>query len=146
MGAWGPGVFENDEAMDWLGEMLESDSVALIQEALSSAVVDRSSFIQKLFGKKFASVFLEADLASQALAAAEVVAALQGKACSNAPEGLDMWVDRNRSRISSDLIQVARAAVERVQASSELKELWSESQEFPQWEAGLSDLRQRLNG
>lgn len=59
MGAWGPGVFDNDVAEDWLSE-LESDGATAIDRALNEVVLQ------------------DGDTCCVALAAAEVIAAAGG--------------------------------------------------------------------
>lgn len=73
MGAWGTGVFEDDEALDWVGGLAEAATLAPVVDALRATE---------------ASGYLEAPTCSAALAAAEVVAALNGKAES---ELRDLW-------------------------------------------------------
>lgn len=60
MGAWGHGSFENDSAMDWLGQIVGGDP-SIVRAALEYVVV--------------ASGHIDVDDGSVALAAAELVAA-----------------------------------------------------------------------
>ena len=73
MGAWGIKTFENDGAMDWLGEFLEDPSETRILNTFSAQpTVIKPGLIGKLMGKKAESIpgELEGD---EVLAAAEVV-------------------------------------------------------------------------
>ena len=65
MGAWGIGTFENDDAGDWVDRLEESEGLTLLTETLAPAA-DPSGY-------------LEAPTCTEALAAAEVVAALAGR-------------------------------------------------------------------
>ena len=65
MGAWGTGVFDNDTACDWVGELVESSDLSRIETTLDNVL-------------QAGSGYLEAPEAEEALAAAEVVARLQG--------------------------------------------------------------------
>jgi hypothetical protein len=59
MGAWGHRTFENDSALDWLGDLAEGDP-SLVGEALDVAAGSAED------------AYLEVDEASAALAAAEL--------------------------------------------------------------------------
>jgi len=90
--------------------------------------------------------YLEEPDASEAIAAAEVVAALKGRPCdalSEFPEVL-VWIEEHTDWVNVKLIRDAASAVERVRTASELRDLWSQSEEFPAWAAQLDDLLSRL--
>lgn len=135
MGAWGYGVFENDDAMDWLPELLESVGMSLIEETLREVLVDD---------------YIEADLASNAIAAAEIIAALAGKPSDEFVELLDheeelkSWL-KEQTGASAEIIELVKKAVSAVKTDSELKELWEESDEFGKWLRTIEDLEQRLS-
>ncbi|MFC5402956.1 DUF4259 domain-containing protein [Cohnella soli] len=100
MGAWGTGIFENHDALDWKADLLESQDIDLIQETIEM-VIDEE--------------YIEPDLASNALGAIEVLAALQGKPGeeiinnSSQVEGLNEWLTSNRGK-GSNLIPKAKKA------------------------------------
>jgi hypothetical protein len=130
MGAWGTGIFDNDDAADW-GYGLPDRGLDLIEEAL--AVVDVRQ--------------LELDQAAVALAAAETVARLRGAGSvpSAYTEDVDAWVAEQQEPPSEELVERARAAVERVGGEDcELAELWDETDEAQQWRTVLEDLQRRL--
>lgn len=129
MGAWGYGTFENDEALDWVYELQESSGTEILSATLE-AVTDAD--------------FVEAPEASNALAAAEVVAALDGNPGENLPPEVDAWVKDNSEPVDADLLMLARVAVERIARDSELSELWEESGDESAWRETLDDLLQRL--
>ena len=124
MGAFGAGVFDNDDALDWLEELLESDGIGLIMGALDDAL---------------AADYLEVTEASAALVAAEVLAARNLRASAALPEELRGWTEREQ------MLARAQTAVARVATDSELAELWAESDAADQWRASLVDLRERLD-
>jgi hypothetical protein len=132
MGAWGFGPFENDDAGDWLYELEESPDASVILTALSQVAESGEEY-------------LEAPEACNALAAAEIVAALNGHPLADLPENASAWVDEHEEIVSADLIPPALAAIERVRKQSELKELWDESKDAAKWYATLDDLVKRLN-
>ena len=77
MGAWGCRTFENDDASDWLYELYESDDFSIVEAALKSVT---------------SGGYLEAPDCCNALAAAEVVAALNNKPASSLPKELISWL------------------------------------------------------
>jgi hypothetical protein len=90
--------------------------------------------------------YLEAPQASAAVAAAEVVAALAGDPAANLPSDVTAWVEAHRqSGVTDDLRDLAQRTVVRVEANSELRELWDESDDGgATWRRRLSDLLMRL--
>lgn len=90
-------------------------------------------------------LYLEAIYASEALAAAEVVAAMRQRPgpSTERPEVMS-WVEAHRDWVDGGLIRTAATAVRRTRANGELRDLWSESDEFEAWLASLDDLLARL--
>lgn len=135
MGAWSHESFGNDDACDWAAQLDEYDDLSLV-EATLDAVLEAGDDDD-----------LEAPEASEAIAAAEVVARLQGNpgAADDVPEGLDAWVERIQLLPSADLAAKARRALDRVLAApSELMELWDESGEAEAWQASVRQLKGRI--
>lgn len=130
MGAWSHEPFGNDDAADWLSELEESNDLSVIESALS-AVTDE------------AEEYLEAPQCSSALAAAEVVAALLGMPAKSLPEEATAWVS-GKPQPTAALVAKAKGAVAAVLSSSELQELWAESDDYSQWQAATKDLLARL--
>ena len=133
VGAWGSGPFENDDAQDWLAHL-----DAALPQTLSLTFRPVVAIEPELY--------LESVEASEAVAAAEVVAALKGLPCEALVENVSVrnWVMGHRAWLSPSLIEEAARAVERILAASELRDLWQESDEFPEGSAGLDDLLLRL--
>jgi hypothetical protein len=130
MGAWGAGIFENDEALDWAAEFLDAPSPSALHRAFQAVIKADSD--------------LDADSCSAALAAAEVVAAAKGNATTDLPDELRDWATQNASAATSALIGEAVAAIDRIGHASELRDLWSEGAEMATWTLALDDLRVRL--
>ncbi|MDB4950930.1 MAG: hypothetical protein JWM27_3579 [Gemmatimonadetes bacterium] len=130
MGAWGAGTFENDDAMDWLDDLLDGDGTVLLRDALSAAAE--------------ADGYVEGPDASAALAAAEVVAALASRPASRLPDAAAGWVRAQAGGAAPWMLEMARRAVNAVARHSELRELWMESGDAGEWEAAVRDLRDRL--
>ena len=131
MGAWGAGPFENDDAGDWVWELEDDVDGSVIIEALS-AVVDTPVDEQP-----------EAPECSNALAAAEIVAAGRGLRGPALPSEASVWIQAHSDLIEPGLIALASGAVERIAIDSELKDLWDEAGDDA-WAAYVSDLLSRL--
>ncbi len=130
MGAWGVGTFENDDASDWVYQLEEADDLDLVRVTLQAAADPEG--------------YLEAPICCMALAAAEVVAALSGRAAPDLPEEIRTWVGAQGRRPPPELRTLSVKALDQVAADSELKELWAESDEHGVWVDRLQELRARL--
>jgi hypothetical protein len=126
MGAWGPGSFDNDDALDWLDDLLDGASDA-IREALEATDAEE----------------LEAPDASSALAAAEVVAAAAGKPAPDLPGEVSDWLEEHGPKQATELAPLARRAAERIRRDSELRDLWEENDPTA-WFDAVDDLLARL--
>jgi len=134
MGTWSTDAFGNDTACDWTYELERTRDLTLLESALETILTAGEEY-------------LEAPEAEEALAAAEVIARLQGNwGLRNAySEAADAWVEANPLAPPAELVRKARAAIERILASpSELLELWQESDELDDWRQSVMDLRARL--
>ena len=135
MGAWGSGSFDNDDAADFLAEVVESGDVSLLREVIANVLSSTE--------------YVEAPDACQAIVAAEVVAAALGRptAAGQQEDALSAWVKRVRPDVDATLAAEARDALTRILASnSELRELWEDSDDFAEWRASVAELRQQLQG
>jgi len=129
-GAWGPGSFDNDDAMDWVAECEKSKD-----ESLVSAAIERIS----------KQDLVEASEGAAAIAAMEVVAASVGKPNKALPDGLRAWLKLRSSAKLAKLLPVARKALLKIKDpnASELKQLWAEDG-AEAWNAQIADLEARL--
>jgi hypothetical protein len=130
MGAWGAGSFENDDAMDWVVGLAEGSGDAVLRDALTPIATTDDRY-------------LEAPECSIAVAAAEAVAAARGHANASLPDEVVGWV-RKKREVTGELVVLARSAVDRIAAKSELRDLWDESDSAETWRAAMTDLRARL--
>ncbi len=130
MGAWEAGSFDNDDAADWINEFSDEPSKKLIESTLKT-VTD------------IGDEYLEAPESSMAIAAAEVVAALQNAPHPKLPEELQAVVSNSKITADQNLVALALQAVERVKTNSELKELWEEG-DASEWLGAINDLEERL--
>jgi hypothetical protein len=131
MGAWGHQTFENDDACDWLCELEDAEDPSVLADTFDVI-------------PKEADEYVEAPEASMALAAADVVAALLGRPAAKLPEEVTAWLARQEG-VKPALVKKAVRATRRVLTSSELRELWEESEDFPKWQAAVEDLLKRLS-
>jgi len=131
MGAWGHGSFENDDAADF-GIELETRGWEIVYSALHAVT------------RLAADDYLEAPDASQALAAAEVVAAARTGDASRLPPEVRAAVAGLGPLPDMTLIDGARAAIVRILADSELKDLWAESGDDSAWLSEVALLADKL--
>ncbi|MDH3337177.1 MAG: DUF4259 domain-containing protein [Gammaproteobacteria bacterium] len=132
-GAWDTGSFDNDDALDWIWQLSESNDLTVVKDTLQTVAKS--------------SGYVEAPTASMAIAAAEVVAALRGNPRPDLPVEVSEWVQSNQVPVGDDLLKTARKAIESIKKEdlSELAQLWSESGELERaWQEDLKDLLQRL--
>lgn len=83
--------------------------------------------------------YLEVDTACNALAAAEVFAALRCNPSSDIPPSVITFVKRIGVTPSEELIKTSLRAIERIRTNSELAELWTEGDGETEWLAILND-------
>ncbi|MFG6486957.1 DUF4253 domain-containing protein [Roseateles sp. BYS78W] len=133
MGAWSHEAFGNDDALDWAQGLEDADDLSLIEAALA-AVADEPA------GD------LDASLATEALAAIELLARLRGHPGEETcPEVAEDWMARTRLVPPGPLVQRALAVLARIGGDeSELKALWDDSDSAADWQASLAELRRRL--
>jgi hypothetical protein len=131
MGAWGCGVFENDDAATWVADLEHASNMDVLAQVIG-AIVDVQHY-------------LSASDCSRGLAAAEVVAALLGRPPLELPEEVTDFVDRVDVEPPGSLVIMACRAIDKIGMNSELKDLWEEGDEADLWRDSLADLRRRLN-
>ena len=134
MGAWGVGPLQNDDAADWLANLGAALPEALLLTLTRVAALDQD-------------LYLEEPAASEAVATAEIVAAMHGYPSpdvAETPEAVE-WVRNHSNWLNPDVVQQAITAVTRVRSSSELLDLWSESPDFNLWTSRIDELLLRLS-
>lgn len=130
MGAWGIGNFENDAAHDWQDEFLES--------------APKPPELSKYFDLLLNAPCGDSDVEQKALAAAEVLAGLRGRAARGLPEEIAEWISASRGKLRDEWRDLAVRAVHRATNDSELLELWTETDDLAAWIAEQRDLVARL--
>ena len=131
----GTGSFENDFALDWLND-LKREGPAFVGQSLAM----KSSISSLMLG------YIDADEASGAIAAAEIVAAALGRPPRMWPDRAREWIAAHRAELrAEELRDKALGAIAIIQEGSELRELWAAEERFwPEWLAAIGDLEQRL--
>jgi hypothetical protein len=129
MGAWGASPFENDNASDWVWELADAKGTSVLSDALEAVASEDEIF----------------EGCEEAIAAAEVVAALRGKPLEELPEEVNAFVkEHGKEPPPAKLVKQAITAVERIGKASDLKERWDESGDAKEWQSTLKDLLKRL--
>ena len=123
MGVWESGSFGNDAALDFVVALKD---FAAVRSTLS----------------KFENVTdpLDADDASIALAACDLVATAIGRPPTDIPDNIRNFQDED---VSDEFLKMAKKIVERVRSKSELAELWAEEDDA-EWQLAQGELLLRL--
>jgi hypothetical protein len=134
MGAWDYTTFGNDDACDWGQRLHSEDGLTLIGQTLDEIV-------------KVGEKYLEAEKASVAIAAAEVIARLQGhlRVRDAYTETIDRWVSDHRLKVPLELARKAHVVLDRIVAPpSELLELWKEGKDYQSWLNTIVELKSKI--
>lgn len=129
-GAWGSSSFENDDALDWVGNCADGRAGASVSAAFAAVLTGD---------------YVQAPDGSAAVAAAEVVAAAVGKPPSDPPTELAACAQRLPTEDIRKLAAIARQALSRIldPKRSELSQLWAEAMSET-WRREMADLEARL--
>ena len=130
MAEWGPGIYENDDAMDWIYDLLDSGSLSRVKYALNVIALDGSG------------PYEIADCRI-ALAAADIIAALDGEVNPNLPKEAEEWVEMT-NRSASDLRAKAEEVVQTIIKASELKKHMQKASQEKDWLRIMQALLKRL--
>ena len=130
MSVWGVGIFENDDALDWIYDLADSGSLARVSTALDVIIRDKDDFP-------------ELSDCRIALAAAEIIAAMHGDPSLDLPEEAEEWIG-DKILEDEDLRAKAEESVMIIVKNSELKDKWEHSSSFESWQSKLQNLQKRL--
>lgn len=131
MGIWGIGIFDNDDAMDFIEQLLLVNDISSLRDALYKVVEPQS--------------YLEVPECCIALAAIAVIAAMKDKDYSLLPNSAKRWAIDMNSSINAKLIGLAQKAIQSIATESELHDLWSKSDSYNDWAKVIVGLTERLN-
>jgi len=129
MGAWGSGPFENDDAADWRYGLVDGGGPAVVADSLRAVLGAGAP---------------QAPAASSAVGAAAVVAAGLGITGVDLPDDVEEWLKNVDASVWPPLAPDAVAALDRVLADSELRELWDEADDGA-WQAETRALREQID-
>ena len=127
MGTWSHEPFGNDTAIDWANELQDTQDFLLVEQAIQR-VLDCGP------------AYLDADLAVEAVAAAEIIAKALGRGTQSDAytEDVDAWLKSISAVPTATLRSNAHQAMSRILGpDSELKELWEESEDLESWESSV---------
>jgi hypothetical protein len=132
MSPWGTGAFENDAARDWFYRVEEAvEPGDVIAAALDDALAEAGD--------------LEVEPACAAVAAAELSAGCAGLGAEDLPDQIKRWASEHPHEPGAAETEQAVAAIERVRADSELRDLWDDELGADNaWLGMLDDLIARL--
>lgn len=147
MGAWGITSFDNDTAMDFL-DILESSPEG---EGSDEEPGREALLIMTLMRAGHPEDGADADAATEGLAAAELIAAINGQPVEGLDdtlesfEDLHSWIASGRIafRNKKPVVELAQKAMARI-LTSELNDLWAETEDHDAWLDTVKDLRKRL--
>ena len=130
MGTWDTGSFDNDDALDWVYELEEADDLSILVDSFETILEQRSESPD------------ETDC-TIAICAAEVVAGLMGNPADDLPAEVMDWIG-DQSPPPEGVRKMARTSLKAILRGSGLKELWEETDIYPEWEENVRDLLARL--
>jgi hypothetical protein len=136
MSAWGSGVFENDNALDWVSELTESDNPSFIAFTLEDAL--HNPLVQYQTG------FTDTFKLDTALVAAKIIAALQSTTTETLPTQLQSWIVRYTCIVTPTTLQLAVDVVAKVLQEETLHDIWADPADYALWRRGVEELQLRL--
>jgi len=129
MGAWGVLPFDNDNASDWVWSLEEAEDTSVLSDALE-VVASEDDIIED---------------GEEAIAAAEVVAALLGRPLAELPDEVTAFVRKlGNKKPSRKLVKLAATVVRRIAKASHLRDGWAEPESAKEWQETMNDLLRRL--
>ncbi|OQP50733.1 hypothetical protein A4H97_02525 [Niastella yeongjuensis] len=134
MGAWGHTNFDNDTAQDFVGDVEEGGIDRIV------SAIDVINSIEE-------EAYVDADLATEALAAIEYIATAKDRMAEDFPEDAEDWVTAHKAQLLTlrGIVAKSQKAIDRIKHNSELKELWEETEDFEKWNNVLDDLNTRIS-
>jgi hypothetical protein len=136
MGAWGAESFANDTALDWLDDLVQAEDTQILGATLAG-VADKAAYTEL-------GTMMRMDRATEAIAAAEVIAALVGRPASDLPPIAVAWAIAHPAPNLDRLCALATSTLDHIQQDTELDDLWVEGYS-ELWRAIIRDLRFRLS-
>jgi len=131
MGTWAVGAFDNDEAADFIDDLIEAPDWGVVVRTLDHVVRQAG--------------YLEAPEGQMAVAAAAIVAASVGDAALILPDDR-LELKAALGAAPEGAVALARSALARIVApASELDELWQEGDDHDAWLTRIAALQSTLS-
>ena len=130
MSTWGYFNFDNDAAADFAGSFRDNPDDSELRRTLEVVAAEDGSTL--------------ADDTSEALAAAEIVAAILGKPSRDFPADLLLVIGKIDGRRGEHLRELAQKAVSNITRNSELQAFWSGTDDAKNWQQLQKELLERL--
>jgi len=130
MGVWGAGIFENDDALDWVYDLSDAGNLTKVSAALDVIIREKDDHP-------------EISDCRIGLAAAEIIAGMHSDPSPELPEEAEEWI--GDEVLKNDILRSkAEHAVNAILTDSELKDKWENSADYDIWKAVLENLLKRL--
>lgn len=130
MGTWSNKPFGNDSARDWAWGLKDEGDTTHLEAAVHEALSEASD--------------IDARTAEIAVAAALVIAAAASEPVRGVSKEIGAWIRASGYVPSQRLVTDAISALDKVMNSSELRELWDESERLEGWIRSTRAVRERL--
>ncbi len=130
MANWGPGIYENDDAMDWIYDLLDSGGLSRVKQALDVVIQE------DVDGLELADCHI-------ALAAADLVASLDGEINPNLPTEAEDWITLTNRPVSG-LRAKAELVVKKIVNESFIPDQFDDVDQRSQWHGEMKSLLERL--
>ena len=128
MGTWSISPFKNDNALDWVWSLEGVTDTSVLSDALDAVASDDFD-----------------EGCEEAVAAAEVVAALRGRPLPELPDEVVAYIkSQTGKQPAQQLVDHATTVVRRIAKESDLKARWDESESAKEWQDSMADLLKRL--
>jgi hypothetical protein len=133
MGTWGPGIFDNDTACDWIYKLKKTCDLSLVEETLDKVLSIEQG---QMIGWH----------AEEALAAAETIASLQGNPGrrTNFTRGFNVWLRKNKLTPTAELARKAILVIDRVLRNPSDVFVFYNDQFIEEWKKNVENLRSRI--
>ncbi|VAX35670.1 hypothetical protein MNBD_PLANCTO03-210 [hydrothermal vent metagenome] len=141
MSAWGLGPFDNDDALDWLGDFLESPDRGLVWVPLGTSKPAR---LRRALRRPYLSKYLDMGHTERAIVAAEVIAAACGSPSDEAPDELCDWAQRRVLKLDR-LRRPAMRVATYLRDAPAYRRLFLDDNDYPEWQGHVDDLIKRLS-
>lgn len=124
MGTWGIKTFENDCALDWISEFQEEKNLSLVAIKFFEVIKEAIEKPDEL---------LDSDLATEALASAELVSALLDAPSDELPVKVIKWLEKKKTTFDKGLISMFNEIVKNTDFDEDFKLIWKDYSKEEKW-------------